>query len=628
MNILPSFRSYVIICTFIISLAAGDIAILTGGGQRPVLLDSVYNLLSRRYDVQMFTLEGSAGIHAVRRRGYDLIILADRTARDFYRQASPPAEADVSYAALGTHAFLENVLSVGWTPASNKAFAHLRELLGAPGEDVLIIADSSTYNRAVAESAFFASSAEILLYDTTETPREFARRAEKREASFYRIALSPNVAEILAENPALPGLLRRRASAVAVENRALWRPVCAKVPLITLREDSRFTATAAALLLAAYTEDFLPLKEGRAVIGNAIASLSHNKVTHFTLRGTTGRSVSRFRQHLTGDTPLQASQIRTDLSGTVHFQEPSVRSAASAKEVPVREPSVAETAPQREVFFSKDLILKHPVYTGLAAAGIALVLVLLGLVIALIRRRRKKAGERSVLMYPQDLRKQRIAGHGRRRTLEALFRKNGFTPVCPGTLLSMQKIMRKAMPDIFVLDWRKHKALDFLRSELARYALTSAEMVIIFNVPETRRREVEESFGTASTLVFSRTPDADTFIRSMNSNRSAGEDLSGRIREGALASILQVLETQQNTGCLVVEDDSPLSIFYYRDGRIVHAEDRLGNSGLEAVFTGLSCETGSFRFLSGKNAPTQSVNLGAMAILMEFSRRWDEQHHD
>jgi hypothetical protein len=84
-----------------------------------------------------------------------------------------------------------------------------------------------------------------------------------------------------------------------------------------------------------------------------------------------------------------------------------------------------------------------------------------------------------------------------------------------------------------------------------------------------------------------------------------------------------MVEGNNLTGCLVVEDDQPISVIYFRGGRVVYAVDKSGESGIKAIYNALSCRRGGFYFHLNRASQSENLSLGTMEILMGWADQRD-----
>ena len=114
--------------------------------------------------------------------------------------------------------------------------------------------------------------------------------------------------------------------------------------------------------------------------------------------------------------------------------------------------------------------------------------------------------------------------------------------------------------------------------------------------------------------------------RALEKKIGEGSALEGDIAESNLPEVLQFIEIGKKTGCLQIEDTSPLGIIYFTEGRIVHAAAIDNISGREAVTYILGLQKGSFRFLLDKQPKVRDLDLSTLEVLMEWTKSEDEAH--
>ena len=92
-----------------------------------------------------------------------------------------------------------------------------------------------------------------------------------------------------------------------------------------------------------------------------------------------------------------------------------------------------------------------------------------------------------------------------------------------------------------------------------------------------------------------------------------------------LADLIQMNCLSQITTALYVTKDNREGVIYFDDGRIPHAQ--VGSlEGEEALFTILSWQSGSFRFVGGVKPPADTINTNWEYLLIEGMRKADEMN--
>jgi hypothetical protein len=101
--------------------------------------------------------------------------------------------------------------------------------------------------------------------------------------------------------------------------------------------------------------------------------------------------------------------------------------------------------------------------------------------------------------------------------------------------------------------------------------------------------------------------------------------LSGRIQEGVLSDVLQMLSANLRTGRFVITGAEGTAELWYEDGEIRHAvagELR----GEAAFFAAIANQSGSFAFIEGgAPAPEHSINNKTQFLILEGLRKMDEE---
>jgi SH3-like domain-containing protein len=134
------------------------------------------------------------------------------------------------------------------------------------------------------------------------------------------------------------------------------------------------------------------------------------------------------------------------------------------------------------------------------------------------------------------------------------------------------------------------------------------------------------SLAVVAALLFFLRHKARARKRAAEKKIGEGSALEGDIAESNLPEILQFIEIGKKTGCLQIEDKSPLGIIYFMGGRIIHAAAVDNIAGREAVNYILGLQQGSFRFLLDKHPKVRDLDLSTIEVLMEWTKTEDEAH--
>jgi hypothetical protein len=105
----------------------------------------------------------------------------------------------------------------------------------------------------------------------------------------------------------------------------------------------------------------------------------------------------------------------------------------------------------------------------------------------------------------------------------------------------------------------------------------------------------------------------------------ADASLSGRILEGVLSDILQMLSANLRTGRFIITGAEGAAQLWYEDGEITHAVagDLTGEAAFFAAIANLS---GTFAFVDGgAPPPARSINNKTQFLILEGLRKMDEE---
>lgn len=120
--------------------------------------------------------------------------------------------------------------------------------------------------------------------------------------------------------------------------------------------------------------------------------------------------------------------------------------------------------------------------------------------------------------------------------------------------------------------------------------------------------------------------EGQTQLRSLPLPVQTTDVFRGELAEIPAFAVLQVLEMGGKTGVLTVVGDDGDARLWVANGAPVHAESPK-QSGLEAAFELARWERGRFGFEPGAVAPRQSIDANVTEILLEASRRRDEEEN-
>ena len=244
--------------------------------------------------------------------------------------------------------------------------------------------------------------------------------------------------------------------------------------------------------------------------------------------------------------------------------------------------------------------------------------------------KKKQYKRRIALIIPEAVKKVSLVGSdGHNISLKLLLEHEGYHSKKASSKGEIKKVLRKTFPNVIIADWESARV--FLQS--AYNELTGAGKfkqlgLIIINIPLNKQTNVKKLYDGASVYCYEDAPTLDDILTHLRGDKhfsaySEGSYMSGVIQEDNLTVILQMIEGNMYTGCLMVEDDKPISLIYFRGGRVVYAVDKSGESGVKPIYNALSCRRGAFYFHLNRTAANETLNLGMMEILMGWADQRD-----
>lgn len=435
--------------------------------------------------------------------------------------------------------------------------------------------------------------------------------------SLFRIAEYGVVPTSIDSSILLADFIEKRSSAIISNSPVFSSTIFESTPIIKLRENRELTAAISALVALSKLQVQDSVDIAGFTVNTTVASVSIGTVRHFTLN----------RSHV---------DVLSYISDQIFKMETTPLQSWSELDIfPFLQPVLATDLEESEITIGNNLLnwfFSSKYYDVLSNIAIVVILILSLLYLILRRRRINRFSRRSVLFYPSALAKEKIECDDKMVLINKVVKKEKAYSYGCDSVEELSKQLRKFMADVFVIDWNLgRESVNFIKNELREYNLSSAVTVILVNAPESLRNSSEAYFSDAMVLVFNTMPDEYDVVDALHgkykgrSTIEMSEFISGVIESDTLPGILQLLETSQKNGALIIEDKSPLSVLYYQNGRIVFAEDRFGNRGETAIFNGLNCKDGAYSFMLDRPAPAVQTSYGSMEILMEFAAALDHQ---
>lgn len=189
--------------------------------------------------------------------------------------------------------------------------------------------------------------------------------------------------------------------------------------------------------------------------------------------------------------------------------------------------------------------------------------------------------------------------------------------------LTALSLLRGKSFDVIVLDLRLPgiDGLDLLVR--IKQEMPATKVIIMTAYGST---EIKEKAKARGSLYYIEKPfDLDNMrsliLKSLHEDEDKG--FKGSITGLQLPDLIQMNCLSQITTALYVKKENREGVIYFEDGQISHAQ--VGTlEGEEALFTILSWQSGSFRFVGGEKAPTSSIATNWEYLLIEGMRKADE----
>ncbi len=184
-------------------------------------------------------------------------------------------------------------------------------------------------------------------------------------------------------------------------------------------------------------------------------------------------------------------------------------------------------------------------------------------------------------------------------------------------------LMQREPYDAVVLDIRLPgiNGLDMLVRIKERHPTTKVIMMTAYG-----SSEIKEKAKARGSLYYIEKPFEIDQMRGLilkALKEESGKGFNGSVSGLQLADLIQMNCLSQITTALYVQKDQREGVIYFEDGQMTHAQ--IGAlEGEEALFTILSWQSGSFRFVGAQKAPTVTINSNWEYLLVEGMRKADE----
>lgn len=280
-------------------------------------------------------------------------------------------------------------------------------------------------------------------------------------------------------------------------------------------------------------------------------------------------------------------------------------------------------------------------YVKVGIIGASLLVIILVLVIVIIRLTRRPktdtmetAAAKHAIILARTVKSIEYTLTNGTTTLERCFSEVGFTIIHIRDILQLKDAVKQSRPEVVLIDYRFEKnVIAAVERSCARMDENDSMLYLVYNVPDPSIMKAGPGLPKIEFLgpKFS---DRDLFklvtpfIRGIGGSRIQksvqSSALAGDIAEGNLLEVLQFIEIGSKTGCLLIENDKPLAIICFKNGRIIFAATADKITGRDAIFKVLELKTGKFRFVLDKKPRESNVNLSTLEVLMEWAKAIDE----
>ena len=222
--------------------------------------------------------------------------------------------------------------------------------------------------------------------------------------------------------------------------------------------------------------------------------------------------------------------------------------------------------------------------------------------------------------------------------LKTSFTELGFSVKTATNFTDANKLIFNFMPDAIAIDWNIEKdALTTMELMHSSKSTITNIFVIFYNVPESFNPETDNKIPNAQFLNLSFS-DKDLFniitpliITGENQQEITKSvetaALQGPVQNGSISDVLQFIEIGRKTGCLLIEEQKPTGIVYFKDGTINYAVSRQ-NRAENAIYDILSLNSGRFSFVLDRQPKTPNCSISILGVLMQWAKENDEASGD
>ena len=468
------------------------------------------------------------------------------------------------------------------------------------------------------------------LLRTPILPDEFAYgigRFFTNNVLLYRFCGKDPILSFFEQEPPMISFVERRASAVIVDSPE-YIELFTQIPVVLFGNNNALIERIAALIAFAVLKD--SETEERPRFSHPIRIYTTN-ATLYSKNTPNGENLIEGAHLILAQIDRMSQQLRRQEQSTEDLWKLYISTLGAIIDTSTITSKNSMIILKRNVIIDKfDQIIGTREF-GYAALAIIVLLLFILFCLTFVKAYKKKLYKRRVaLLMPGSVSKiQLVSDDGKSVPLSILLENEGYQTKLTSSLKGFQRIMRKSFPNIVVADWEASRVmLQLFYQEFTNSHKYSQVGVILINIPVNKQTQVKKLFGGASVYCYDDFPTLDDVQAHLRGDKhfssySEGSYMSGIIQEDNLTAVLQMLEGNMYTGCLVVEDDKPVSVIYFKGGRVVYAVDKSGESGVKSIYNALNCRRGNFYFHLNRTAQTETLNLGTIEILMGWADQRD-----
>lgn len=172
---------------------------------------------------------------------------------------------------------------------------------------------------------------------------------------------------------------------------------------------------------------------------------------------------------------------------------------------------------------------------------------------------------------------------------------------------------------------RRQSSLERTREqrELLERRLLGEQLLQLHQLLEQRVAAIEETLQTGLVASTEKEPDGGA-TASAQIERFERSTLSGAIKEGLLADLLQMVSSNMMTGVFCVESDGTEVNLYFDEGEVFHGAGE-GLVADNAFFAAMAMEHGRFYFTETTELPQErTISSKTQFLILEALRQIDE----